>query len=58
MLKLENNSTLFEQNLFTVFRSELQQEILREIDGKIENYQRILTLVQRYEKQYKQQKKN
>jgi hypothetical protein len=29
---------------------------LREINGKIEKYQRILILVQRYEKQYKQKK--
>jgi hypothetical protein len=31
---------------------------LREINDKIKNYQRILTLVQRYEEQHKQQKKN
>jgi hypothetical protein len=30
---------------------------LREINGEIKNCQRILTLVQRYEEQHKQQKK-
>jgi hypothetical protein len=56
--ELENNSTLFAQNLFIVFRSELQQKILRQINYKIKNRQYILTLVQRYEEQHKQQKKN
>jgi hypothetical protein len=38
MPELENNPTLLAQNLFTIFRFELQQKILREINGKIENY--------------------
>jgi hypothetical protein len=35
MSELENNFTLLAQNFFTAFRSELQQEILRETKGKI-----------------------
>jgi hypothetical protein len=58
MPKLENNTTLFAQNLFIILRSKLQQEILREINNKIENRQRIFTLAQRYEEQHKQQRKN
>jgi hypothetical protein len=53
MPELENNSTLFTQNLFTILRSELQQKILRETNGKIKNRQRIFILAQRYEEQYK-----
>jgi hypothetical protein len=38
MPELENNYTLFAQNLFIILRFKLQQEILREINDKIENY--------------------
>jgi hypothetical protein len=36
---------LLAQNLFIIFHSKLQQEILREINDKIKNRQRILTLI-------------
>jgi hypothetical protein len=52
ILELENNLILLAQNLFIIFRFKLQQEILREINDKIKNRQRILILAQRYEEQH------
>jgi hypothetical protein len=41
---LEKNPTSLAQNLFTALRFELQQQILRETNGKIEDRPHILTL--------------